>query len=117
MKPPKVEFSRYTLAELKEAGHDLLNQYAAMDDKRTGKEAISHAYEKLGSKLGTMYGKHHFSQMYNRKEIVMAISRLRKMILQRKKKIDFITESRRATKFLPQAEMRKALIGLKNHVR
>ena len=94
-----------TLAGLKEAGHDLLNQYVAMDDKRTGKEAINHAYEKLGSKLGTMYGKHHFSQMRSREEVVTAIGRLRKMIHQRNRKIEFMTEKRAAEKTLPYNEM------------
>lgn len=111
-----LDFSQYSFTKLKEMGHELLSQYVALDDKRTVKDAISHAYEKLGNKLKTQYGRHHFSKMESRQEVIVAIGRLRKMIKQRKKKIEFTTEARLATKVLPQAEMKKALASLSRGV-
>ena len=73
-----------SIADLKNLGHKLLNEYIMLDEKRKGRNAVEHAYKKLGTKLNSMYGMHHFGKMKNRKEVVNAIVRLRRMIDARK---------------------------------
>jgi len=102
------------IGDLKHLGHKLLDEYIALDEKRKGKNAVDHAYQKLGTKLNSMYGMHHFGKMKSRGEIVTAISRLRKMIDSRKNKLQREKEDREATVYLPSAEMKKALAQLKS---
>lgn len=106
-------YETYPLKDLKHIGHKLLDEYIALDDKRKGRNAVEHAYEKLGTKLNSMYGMHHFGKMKNRAEVVKAIVRLRKMIESRKHKLIREKENRDATVYLPTAEMKKALATLK----
>lgn len=74
-----------TLQILKEQGHNLLEEYAALDRRRRGKHAITHAYMKLDRRLN---GKQpsHFGQMKTTKEVETAIEKLRSMIARREKK-------------------------------
>jgi len=106
-------YNTSSISALKHTGHKLLDEYIALDDKRKGRNAVEHAYEKLGTKLNSMYGMHHFGKMKSRNEIVTAIARLRKMIDSRKNKLIQQKISREMTVYLPSAEMKKALAKLK----
>ena len=102
-----------SIADLKNLGHELLNEYIMLDEKRKGRNAVEHAYKKLGTELNSMYGMHHFGKMKSRGEIVTAISRLRKMIDNRKRNNQWKKETKEAAVFLPSSEMKKALAELK----
>lgn len=101
------------IGELKTLGHKLLDEYIALDEKREGRNAVEHAYKKLGTKLNSMYGMHHFGKMKSRKEIVNAIVKLRRMIESRNRKLLYEKEVRDAAVYLPSAEMKAALSKLK----
>ena len=92
----------------------MLDAYIALDEKRKGRNAVEHAYKKLGTKLNSMYGMHHFGKMKSRKEIVNAIVKLRRMIESRNRKLAYEKVKRDATVYLPSAEMKEALAKLKN---
>lgn len=103
--------------KLKHIGHKLLDVYIALDNKRGGTNAVDYAYNKLGTKMNSMYGMHHFGKMKTRKEVVMAIVKLRRMIDSRKNKLQREKENRDATVFLPSDEMKKALAALKKNTK
>lgn len=102
------------IEKLKHIGHSLLDEYIALDGKRKGRNAVEHAYQKLGGKLNTMYGMHHFGKMKTRAEVVSAIIKLRRMITQRKKNNQWKKETKESAVFLPSDEMKKALAKLKS---
>lgn len=88
-------------------GHALLDEYIALDTRRTPKEARQHAYTKLGEKLNRMYGQNHFGKMESKEQIIGAISMLRRMIKCRKKRIEY-DKGRGEDVFLPQREIQRA---------
>jgi len=81
--------NRYTLHELKEIGHILLDEYSSMDPIRPGNKAKKYAYTKLGKKLDKEEYLAHFGRMYSKEAVVHAIATLRKMIKKRQKKLEF----------------------------
>ena len=75
----------YTLIQLKSLGHMYLDDYANLDNRRSGKYARQHAYKKLAFRLNKKSV--HFADMKNEREVEEAINKLKSMIARRKKKI------------------------------
>ena len=100
-------YAKMLKPELKFLGHALLDEYIALDTKRTPKDARQHAYTKLGAKLNRMYGQNHFGKMESNEQITGAISMLRRMIKSRKKRIEY-DKGRGEDVFLPQREIQRA---------
>ena len=81
------------LQELKQKGHDLLDEYVSLDKSfRTPKERIKHAYDKLNFRLSKIDKEHpnHFAMMKTEKEVETAIIKLESMIIRRKKKNEYM---------------------------
>lgn len=111
-----MNYDQYTLHELKHLGHDLLDTYTSLEHRPWRKgtsKAVDHAYKKLATKLEKDEWKAHFGQMRTRLEVIQAISRLKRMIKQRKRRIKKIEEERKYKVFLPREELIKALDALK----
>lgn len=79
---------------LKQLGHELLDEYIALDTYRGEQAERRHAYSKLSTKLKTHYNA-HFSMMNTPEEVKEAITKLRKMIKKRRHKIKVLGYDKR----------------------
>ena len=98
-------YDTYPIYSLKELGHCLLDEYVSLDTKRSRRDAIQHAYEKLNTKLDRLYGRNHFRHMKTREEVIEAIVKLRHMIKKRQRKIEHLDRTRDV--ILPLAQVRE----------
>jgi len=79
------------LAGLKSLGHQLLDEYIALDTYRGSTKAEKkHAYRKLAMQLKTDEWEAHFGVMNEKQHILRAIKKLEKMIRKRKAKIEHL---------------------------
>lgn len=77
-----------SLRELKNIGHQLLDEYIALKNNyRKDKTERKKAYEKLEKKL-KMHHNSHFSMMHTEEEVLHANAKLREMIQKRRNKIE-----------------------------
>ncbi len=75
------------LSELKNIGHNLLEEYILLDySHRSHQQRIQYAYKKLSIKTGK---NPHFSSMVNRAQVLKAIDALQHMVQKRMKKREF----------------------------
>lgn len=105
------EYADYDLPELKTFGHQLLDEYIALDDKRSGTKARRHAYEKLRSKVRDNF---HFSKITSRSEALHVIGKIRTMIKNRQKKLEFFNRKAYDV-YAPRETVREALARLSTH--
>lgn len=83
------QLDKLPMGELKNLGHKLLDEYISLDVMRQGSWAKHHAYRKLGKKLKREEYLAHFRFMTEKKQVVEAIAKLRKMIDKRRSKIEW----------------------------
>jgi hypothetical protein len=105
-------YEHLSIPKLKKLGHQLLDEYIALDQKRSPHMARKHAYEKLAARSSDIlnYGKVHFGNMDYEYEIIHAISTLKDMIKRRKRK----NEWKGKPEYADPAVVKKALEELKN---
>ncbi len=84
---------------LKKIGHDLLNEYIALDNIRTPNSARKHAYQKLADKMRREEPTVHFNRLNTQWELLEAIQKLNKMI--RKRIIKNQLYAKEKTEFAP----------------
>jgi len=107
-----MTYENFTTGQLKNLGHKLLDEYISLDRDRCLKVARKHAYEKLAQKSSDIlnYGRVHFGNMQQRKEMIHAISTIRDMIKSRKRKYIY----RGTPEYADPIMVRKAFEELKN---